>query len=105
LPRGEPPKGDGTFNVYDDLKEKLTGKGIPEEEIAFIHEANTEVRKKELFARVRKGQIRILMGSTQKTGAGTNVQDRLIALHDLDCPWRPFEAGRALRTVASWAME
>jgi hypothetical protein len=93
------PKGDGTFNVYDDLKEKLTGKGIPEEEIAFIHEANTEVRKKELFARVRKGQIRILMGSTQKMGAGTNVQDRLIALHDLDCPWRPSDLAQRLGRI------
>ncbi|MDF1494568.1 SNF2-related protein [Caproiciproducens sp. CPB-2] len=79
------PHGDGKFNVYDDLKQKLIAKGIPEEEIAFIHDANTEVKKKELFAKVRKGQIRVLMGSTQKMGAGTNVQDRLIALHDLDC--------------------
>ena len=72
--------------------------GIPENEIAFIHEANTEIRKKELFAKVRKGQIRVLLGSTQKMGSGTNVQDKLIALHDLDCPWRPSEVGRALRT-------
>jgi len=72
-------------NVYDDLKKKLVAKGIPPEEIAFIHEANTEVRKKELFARVRSGQVRVLIGSTAKMGAGTNVQDRLIALHDLDC--------------------
>ena len=79
------PKNDGTFNVYDDLKKKLVAKGIPAEEIAFIHEANTEVRKKELFARVRSGQVRVLIGSTAKMGAGTNVQDRLIALHDLDC--------------------
>jgi N12 class adenine-specific DNA methylase len=93
------PHGDGKFNVYDDLKQKLIAKGIPENEIAFIHEANTEVKKKELFAKVRKGQIRVLMGSTQKMGAGTNVQDRLVALHDLDCPWRPSEVGQALRTV------
>ena len=93
------PKGDGTFNVYDDLKAKLTLKGIPAEEIAFIHEANTEVKKKELFARVRKGQIRVLMGSTQKMGAGTNVQDRLIALHDLDCPWRPSDLAQRLGRI------
>ena len=80
------PKGDGTFNVYDDIREKLVAKGIPKEEIAFIHEANTETRKEELFAKVRSGQVRILMGSTPKLGAGTNVQDRLIALHHLDCP-------------------
>jgi ribosome biogenesis SPOUT family RNA methylase Rps3 len=92
------PHGDGKFNVYDDLKAKLIAKGIPAEEITFIHEANTEVKKKELFAKVRKGQIRVLMGSTQKMGAGTNVQDRLIALHDLDCPWRPSDEGRVLRT-------
>ena len=73
-------------DVYNDLKKKLMEAGIPEEEIAFIHDANTEARKKELFSKVRSGQVRILMGSTQKMGAGTNVQDRLIALHDLDCP-------------------
>ena len=84
------PKGDGSFNVYDDLKKKLMEKGIPEEEIAFIHDANTETRKKELFAKVRSGQVRVIMGSTQKMGAGTNCQDRLIALHDIDCPWRPL---------------
>ena len=78
-------------NAYDDLKKKLLGKGVPEEEIAFIHEANTEAQKKELFAKVRCGDIRVLMGSTQKMGAGTNVQDHLIALHDLDCPWRPAD--------------
>ena len=83
------PKGDGSFTVYDDIRQKLIAKGIPESEIAFIHEANTEVRKKELFAKVRSGQVRVLMGSTSKMGAGTNVQDRLVALHDLDCPWRP----------------
>ena len=92
------PKEDGTFSVYNDLKEKLMEAGIPEEGIAFIHDANTEARKKELFSKVRSGQVRILMGSTQKMGAGTNVQDRLIALHDLDCPWRPSDVGRILRT-------
>jgi hypothetical protein len=93
------PKGDGGFNVYDDMKAKLIAKGIPAGEIAFIHEANTETRKKELFARVRKGQIRVLMGSTQKMGAGTNVQDRLIALHDLDCPWRPSDLAQRLGRI------
>jgi len=83
------PKGDGSFTIYDDIRQKLVAQGIPDNEIAYIHEANTEVRKKELFARVRSGQVRVLMGSTAKMGAGTNVQDRLIALHDLDCPWRP----------------
>ena len=85
------PKGDGTFNVYDDIKNKLIGKGVPPEEIAFIHDANTETRKAELFAKVRSGQVRFLLGSTQKMGAGTNVQDRLIALHHLDVPWRPSD--------------
>ena len=85
-------------DVYNDLKKKLMEAGVPEEEIAFIHDANTEARKKELFSKVRSGQVRILMGSTQKMGAGTNVQDRLIALHDLDCPWRPSDVGRILRT-------
>ena len=80
----EPP-----FTIYNDIKQKLIVGGIPPEQIAFIHEANTEVRKKELFSKVCKGQVRVLIGSTQKMGAGTNVQDRLIALHDLDCPWRP----------------
>ena len=83
------PKGDGSFNVYEDIRQKLMAKGIPETEIAFIHSADTEVKKKELFAKVRSGQVRVLLGSTSKMGAGTNVQDRLIALHDLDCPWRP----------------
>ena len=83
------PKENGSFNIYDDIRRKLITKGIPESEIAFIHEANTEVKKKELFAKVRTGQVRVLMGSTSKMGAGTNVQDRLIALHDVDCPWRP----------------
>ena len=95
------PKGDGTFNVYDDVRNKLTEKGIPKEEIAFIHEYNTEAKKAELFAKIRAGQVRILMGSTPKLGAGTNVQDRLIALHHLDCPWKPSDLeqqeGRILR--------
>ena len=89
------------FTVYDDIREKLVARGIPHEEIAFIHEANTEVRKKELFAKVRSGQVRVLMGSTFKMGAGMNVQDRLVALHDLDCPWRPGDleqrSGRIIR--------
>ena len=85
--------------VYNDLKKKLMEAGIPEEEIAFIHDANTEARKKELFAKVRSGQVRILMGSTQKMGAGTNVQDRLIALHDLDCPWRPSDLAQRLGRI------
>ncbi len=95
------PKGDGTFNVYEDIRDKLMAKGVPKEEIAFIHEANTEIRKAELFAKVRSGQVRFLLGSTQKMGAGTNVQDRLIALHHLDVPWRPADIeqqeGRILR--------
>ena len=95
------PKNDGNFNAYDELKRKLELKGIPEEEVQFIHYANTDIRKKELFAKVRKGIVRALMGSTQKMGAGTNCQDKLIALHDLDCPWRPSDlqqrAGRIVR--------
>ena len=95
------PKGDGTFNVYDDVRNKLAARGIPKEEIAFIHEYNTETKKADLFAKVRAGQVRILMGSTPKLGAGTNVQDRLIALHHLDCPWKPSDLeqqeGRILR--------
>ena len=95
------PKGDGTFNVYEDIKNKLMEKGVPEQEIAFIHDANTELRKAELFAKVRSGQVRFLLGSTAKMGAGTNVQDRLIALHHLDVPWRPSDIeqqeGRILR--------
>jgi CheY-like chemotaxis protein len=95
------PKGDGTFNVYEDIRNKLIEKGVPPEEIAFIHEANTELRKAELFGKVRSGQIRFLLGSTQKMGAGTNVQDRIIALHHLDVPWRPSDIeqqeGRILR--------
>ena len=93
------PHGDGKFNAYDDLKSKLLEKGVPAEEIAYIHDANTETKKKELFARVRKGQIRILLGSTQKMGAGTNVQDRLIALHDADCPWRPSDLAQRLGRI------
>lgn len=89
------PKKDGTFNVYDALKEKLMKKGIPEEEIAFIHDANTDVQKARLFSKVRSGQVRFLLGSTSKMGAGTNVQDRLIALHHLDVPWRPADIERA----------
>ena len=89
------------FTIYDDIREKLVSRGIPREQIAFIHEANTEVRKKELFAKVRSGQVRVLMGSTFKMGAGMNVQDRLVALHDLDCPWRPGDleqrSGRIIR--------
>ena len=85
-------------NVYDDLRDKLIAKGIPAEEIAYIHSANTEVQKKELFGKVRSGQIRVLLGSTQKMGAGTNVQRKLVALHHLDCPWRPSDDGRTLRT-------
>ena len=92
----EPP-----FTIYDDIREKLVARGIPREQIAFIHEANTEARKKELFAKVRSGQVRVLMGSTFKMGAGMNVQDRLVALHDLDCPWRPGDleqrSGRIIR--------
>ena len=93
------PKNDGSFNVYDDLKRKLMEKGILEGEIAFIHNANTESRKAELFAKVRSGQVRVLMGSTQKMGAGTNVQDRLITLHDLDCPWRPSDLAQRLGRI------
>ena len=95
------PKTDGTFSVYNDIRDKLLARGIPLEEIAFIHDANTDVRKKELFSKVRRGAVRILMGSTFKMGAGTNVQDRIIASHDLDCPWRPRDleqrAGRTIR--------
>jgi hypothetical protein len=95
------PHYDGKFNVYDDIKSKLILKGVPEDEIAFIHDANTETQKAELFAKVRKGQVRVLLGSTAKLGAGTNVQDRIIALHHLDCPWKPRDIeqqeGRALR--------
>jgi N12 class adenine-specific DNA methylase len=95
------PKGDGAFNVYDDIRTKLVARGVPTEEIAFIHEADTEQKKKDLFAKVRQGKVRVLMGSTAKCGAGMNVQDRLIALHDLDVPWRPSDlaqrSGRIIR--------
>lgn len=95
------PKSDGSFSVYNDVRDKLVAKGIPEEEIAFIHSANTDIRKKELFAKVRNGSVRILMGSTFKMGAGTNVQNLIIASHDLDYPWRPRDlqqrAGRTVR--------
>ena len=95
------PKGDGEFNIYDDIRNKLVALGVPKEEIAFIHEAGSDKQKEELFAKVRKGDIRILMGSTQKMGAGTNVQNKLIAMHDLDVPWRPADleqrAGRIVR--------
>lgn len=85
------PKNDGTFNVYDDMREKLIARGIPAEQVRFIHEATTDAQKKELFGRVRSGEVRVLFGSTPKMGAGTNVQDRLIAIHNLDCPWRPSD--------------
>ena len=95
------PKGNGEFNIYDDLRDKLIARGIPAEEIAYIHTANTEVQKKELFGKVRSGQVRVLIGSTQKMGAGTNVQRKLVALHHLDCPWRPSDLqqreGRIIR--------
>jgi len=95
------PNKDGRFNIYDDIKAKLIERGVPEHEIAFIHDADTETRKKELFAKVRQGKVRVLFGSTFKMGAGTNVQDRLIAIHDADCPWRPADleqrAGRIVR--------
>lgn len=93
------PKDDESFDVYNDIKMKLINKGVPESEIEFIHNANTEVQKKELFSKVRQGQVRILMGSTQKMGAGTNCQDRLIALHDLDCPWRPSDLQQRLGRI------
>ena len=85
------PKNDGTFNVYDDIREKLIARGVPAEQVRFIHEATTDAQKKELFAKVRSGEVRVLLGSTPKMGAGTNVQDRLIAIHNLDCPWRPSD--------------
>lgn len=95
------PKTDGSFSVYNDLKDKLMARGIPQEEIAFVHSAANEAQKQQLFGKVRAGQVRVLMGSTAKMGAGTNVQDRLIALHDLDCPWRPRDleqrSGRIIR--------
>ena len=93
------PTNDGSFSVYDDLKKKLMDAGIPEEEIAFIHTADSEAKKKELFSKVRAGQVRVLLGSTAKMGAGTNVQDKLIALHDLDCPWRPSDLQQRLGRI------
>ena len=92
------PRSDGSFNVYDDIRKKLIARGIPAEEIKFIHEADTEAKKQELFKKVRRGEVRVLIGSTAKMGAGTNVQNKLIASHDLDCPWRPSDVGRILRT-------
>ena len=92
------PKNDDSFSVYNDIRKKLIERGIPESEVKFIHEADTDIKKKELFQKTRKGEVRVLLGSTQKMGAGTNVQDRLIALHDVDCPWRPSDVGRILRT-------
>ena len=89
------PHYDGTFNVYDDIKNKLIEKGVPPDEIKFIHDANTEQQKAELFAKVRKGSVRVLIGSTAKCGAGTNIQTKLVALHHTDCPWRPSEDERA----------
>jgi hypothetical protein len=94
------PKADGSFNVYDDIRDKLVERGVPRDEIAFIHEHDSEDKKKALFSKVRKGKIRVLLGSTAKMGSGTNVQNKLIALHDLDAPWRPSEVGQTLRTVA-----
>lgn len=95
------PKNDGTFSVYNDIRKKLIERGIPESEVKFIHEADTDMKKKELFQKTRKGEVRVLLGSTQKMGAGTNVQDKLIALHDVDCPWRPSDleqrSGRIVR--------
>ena len=95
------PKNDGTFSVYNDIRKKLIERGIPESEVRFIHEADTDIKKKELFQKTRKGEVRVLLGSTQKMGAGTNVQDKLIALHDVDCPWRPSDleqrSGRIIR--------
>jgi hypothetical protein len=95
------PKNDGTFNVYDDIRKKPAEKGVPPEEIVFIHDADTEIKKKELFSKVNKGKVRILLGSTAKMGAGTNVQSHLIAIHDLNAPWRPADleqrSGRIIR--------
>ena len=99
-PSGKPNDDENApfTNIYDDIRRKPIAGGMAPEQVAFIHSANTDVQKKELFAKVRSGQVRVLIGSTSKMGAGTNVQDRLIALHDLDCPWRPRDAGRILRT-------
>ena len=92
------PKNETEFSVYTDIRRKLIERGVPESEVCFIHDANTEAKKQKLFAKTRKGDVRVLLGSTQKMGAGTNVQDKLIALHDVDCPWRPSDVGRILRT-------
>ncbi|WP_295095087.1 DEAD/DEAH box helicase family protein, partial [Ruminococcus sp.] len=89
------PKNDGSFNLYDDIRNKLVANGVPKDEVVFIHEAESETKKKELFSKIRKGQVRVLIGSTAKCGAGTNIQDKLIALHHLDCPWRPSDLERA----------
>ena len=99
-PSGKPNDDENApfTNIYDDIRRKLIAGGMAPEQVAFIHSAKTDIQKKELFAKVRSGQVRVLIGSTQKMGAGTNVQDRLIALHDLDCPWRPRDVGRILRT-------
>ncbi|MGN0678647.1 MAG: YodL domain-containing protein, partial [Oscillospiraceae bacterium] len=91
------PKNDGSFNLYDDIRDKLVARGVPKEEIAFIHEADTEAKKKELFSKVRQGKVRVLLGSTAKCGAGTNIQDKLVALHHLDCPWRPSDVEHTKR--------
>ncbi len=95
------PKNDGTFSVYNDIRKKLIERGIPESEVRFIHEADTDIKKKELFQKTRKGEVRVLLGSTQKMGAGTNVQNKLAASSDLDCPWRPSDLeqrlGRSIR--------
>jgi hypothetical protein len=91
--------GERAFNVYDDLKEKLIAKGVPNQEIEFIHNADTEAKKAELFSKVRQGKVRVLIGSTQKMGAGTTVQTKLIALHDLDCPWRPSDLAQRLGRI------
>ena len=93
------PKGDGSFNVYDDLRRKLEARGVPEGEVAFIHDTDTEAKKLALFGKVNAGAVRILMGSTQKMGAGTNVQRRLAAIHDLDCPWRPADLQQRLGRI------
>ena len=92
------PKSDSSFNVYDDTRKKLIAKGVPESEVRFIHEAETETKKKALFSKVREGEVRVLLGSTQKMGSGTTEQKKLVALHDIDCPWRPSDVGRILRT-------
>lgn len=93
------PKNDGSFSIYTDIRKKLIDRGVPEEEIQFIHDADTEQKKQELFKKVRRGDVRILLGSTAKMGAGTNVQNKLIASSDIDCPWRPSDVGQILRTV------